>query len=129
MKLLYSWFLLFGSMFSTPFKKTYWLIPPSTHMTCLFLNISKTLDKPCFQTKMNCCSFSTKPCLTFKILLKIHLHESFISNLHPLPIIPKKHPCKSSHAKEPMPRKEKAKGIGEGTPRGQENLEMSIPEY
>lgn len=34
--------------------------------------------------------------LSFKILLKIHLHKAFSNDLHPLLIIPKKHPCKSS---------------------------------
>lgn len=67
----------------------------------------KPLDKPCFQTKM---PFLLHQTLSYKILLKIHLHEAFSDDLHPLPITPKKHPWKSSCVKGPMPGKQEAKG-------------------
>lgn len=68
--------------------------------------------------------------LPFKILLRIHLHEAFSNDLHPLLIIPKKHTYKPSYVKGPMPGKEEAKGSDEGgTLREQENLGNNIPEH
>lgn len=66
---------------------------------------------------------------SFKILLKIHLHEAFSNDLHPLPIIPKKHTYKPSYVKWPIPGNEEAKDIDEGTPREQGNLGKNIPEH
>lgn len=92
------------TMFSTAFKKTCWSISP----TLLAYFYLQTFRQAVFPNQN--ALFLLHQTLSYKILLKIHLHEAFSDDPHPLPITPKKHPWKSSCVKGPMPGKEEAKG-------------------
>lgn len=102
-KLLSPWSLLSSRMFSTPFRKTCWPIPPAL-FTYFYL---QTFRQDTFSNQ-NALLLPLHETLSFELLLKIHLHDIFSNDIHPLSIIPE-NPCKSSHVKGPVPEKEEVR--------------------